>query len=166
MNPVTAPRTACLLVPDLPLYAEQRAHPELKNSLWAVACRSGPRAEILSVSKPAHAAGLRATLSVTQARSICPDLEVRVASPTLQRAARQTLLDLALSVSLSIDVSVTTCPEELYELEAEGTSAYSIKLAGDGTSTWYYSESGNEFGTGYHANNVMNFVSPTQCKFF
>lgn len=99
MNPVPAPRTACLLVPDLPLYAEQRAHPELKNSLWVVACRSGPRAEILSVSKQAHAAGLRATLSVTQARSICPDLEVRVASTTLQRAARETLLDLALSTS-------------------------------------------------------------------
>ena len=99
MNAGTPPRTACLLVPDLPRYAEQRAHPELASSAWALASHSGPRAEILSVSEEASAAGLRTTVSVAQARSICPQLEVRVASPSLQRAARQTLLDLALSVS-------------------------------------------------------------------
>ncbi|MEE3328356.1 MAG: DNA polymerase Y family protein [Myxococcota bacterium] len=99
MNASAPPRTACFLVPDLPRYAEQRAHPELASSIWAVASHSGPRAEILSVSEEAFAAGLRTTLSVAQARSICPELTVRVASPSLQRAARKTLLDLALSVS-------------------------------------------------------------------
>ena len=92
-------RTACFLVPDLPRYAEQRAHPELANTLWAVASHSGPRAEIISVSEQASQAGLRPALSVAQAHSICPDIKVRVASPSLQKAARQTLLDLALSVS-------------------------------------------------------------------
>ena len=99
MNDDARPRIACLLIPDLPRSAEERAHPELASSIWAVSSQSGPRAEILSVSERAAAAGVRTGLSVAQAQSIHPELEIRVASPSLQRAARQTLLDLALSVS-------------------------------------------------------------------
>ena len=65
----TCSRTACLLVPDLPLCAEQRAHPELEASVWAVASGPGERAEILAVSRPAHAAGVRPSVSVAQARA-------------------------------------------------------------------------------------------------
>ena len=92
-------RTACLLVPDLPLCAERRAHPEFEASAWAVASGPDARAEILAVSRLAHTAGVRPSVSVAQARSACPEINVRVASPALQRAARQTLLDLALSIS-------------------------------------------------------------------
>lgn len=92
-------RTACLLVPNLPLCAEQRAHPELIHLAWAVASGPDVRAEILAVSRRAQAAGVRPSLSVAQAESICPKINIRVASPALQRAAQQTLLDLALSVS-------------------------------------------------------------------
>ena len=43
-------RIACLLVPNLPLAAELRAHPELAGEPFAVTTGSDPRAEILSVS--------------------------------------------------------------------------------------------------------------------
>ncbi|MBW2716742.1 MAG: hypothetical protein JRD03_11725, partial [Deltaproteobacteria bacterium] len=40
------PRTACLLIPNLPLAAELRAHPELGGEPLAVASGRGPRAEL------------------------------------------------------------------------------------------------------------------------
>jgi protein ImuB len=90
---------ACLLVPDLPLRAELRAHPELEDVPFVVAAGSDARAEVIEVSPTAFAAGVRAKGSVTHARAICRDLRVRVVSPALDEATRQTLLDLALSFS-------------------------------------------------------------------
>ena len=43
-------RTACLLVPDLPLAAELRAHPALAGHPLAVAAGPEPRAELVAVS--------------------------------------------------------------------------------------------------------------------
>lgn len=92
-------RVACLLVPDLPLKAESRAHPELADHAWVVASGSDARAEVVAVSPAARAAGVRPHGTVTHARAVCAELRVRVASPALERAARETLLDIALSFS-------------------------------------------------------------------
>ncbi len=94
-----APRTACLRVPDLPLAAELRARPEWAGLPLAVASASGPRAEIVSVSDEAARRGVRRGSTVTHARTVCAALKVRTASPALERAARETLLDVALSFS-------------------------------------------------------------------
>ncbi len=92
-------RVACCRVPDLPLAAELRAHPELAGAPLAVASGTGPRAELVAVSPEAAARGIRRLVTVAHARSICAELCVRVASPALERAAREALLDAALSVS-------------------------------------------------------------------
>ncbi len=92
-------RIACLLVPNLPLDAELRAHPELRGEPLAISSGPGARAEILSVSREAALRGVRPGLTPPQARAVCPEIEVRVASPVLERTAREALLDAALSLS-------------------------------------------------------------------
>ena len=93
------PRIACLLVPDLPLRAELRARPELAGEPFVVAAGTDARAEVIAVSPAARAAGVRAQGSVTHARAVCSEVRVRPLSPALERATRQTLVDLALSFS-------------------------------------------------------------------
>ena len=77
----SAGRIACLLVPDLPLRAELRAHPELADAPFVVAAGSDARAEVIEVSPAALAAGVRPKGSVTHARSVCSELRVRVTQP-------------------------------------------------------------------------------------
>ena len=92
-------RLACLLIPDLPLRAELRAHPELTDVPFVVASGSDARAEVIEVSPAAHLAGVRASGSVTHARAVSSDVRVQVMSLALERASRQALLDVALSFS-------------------------------------------------------------------
>jgi len=92
-------RIACLLVPDLPLAAELRAHPELRGTPLAIASSPGSRAEILAISPEAARSGVRPFTTVVHGRAACAELCIRVASPALERAARDALLDAALSTS-------------------------------------------------------------------
>lgn len=90
-------RVACLRVPDLPLAARLRASPELCGRPVVIASGPDGRAEVVSVSPEAAGAGVRRLATVAHARAACADLRVRVASPALERAARETLLDAGLS---------------------------------------------------------------------
>ena len=92
-------RVACLLVPDLPLRAELRAHPDLADEPVAIASGTEPSAQVISLSPEAIACGASPHSSVTHSRAVCPELRVRVTSPALERAAREALLDVALSFS-------------------------------------------------------------------
>ncbi len=92
-------RTACLLVPNLPLAAQLRAHPELTDTPLVIAAAPGPRAELITVSPEAARRGVRAQTSVAHARAVCAELIVHITSPALETAARAALLDVALSVS-------------------------------------------------------------------
>lgn len=92
-------RIACLLVPDLPLHAELRASPELKGLPLVITNGHGFRAETLAVSREAFAQGVRPGQSLPQARAVCPGIEARIASPILERAAREAMLDVALSLA-------------------------------------------------------------------
>ncbi len=92
-------RVACLLIPDLPLHAALRAEPELAGLPLVVTTGPGPRAEILSASREAVRGGVQLGQSLRQARAVQPGLEVRIASPVLERAARAAMLDVALSLS-------------------------------------------------------------------
>ncbi|MBW2272543.1 MAG: DNA polymerase Y family protein [Deltaproteobacteria bacterium] len=92
-------RIACLLVPDLPLRAELRAHPELAGTPLVVSSGPEARAEVVARSPEAAAAGIQLRCSIAQARSMCSELRSVKASPALERAARETLLDVALSLS-------------------------------------------------------------------
>jgi protein ImuB len=92
-------RVACLLVPDLPLAAELRAQPEWAGHPLAIADSTGGRATLLSISPEAAALGIRRGHTVTQARTLCGDLCVRICSPALEASARDSLLDIALAFS-------------------------------------------------------------------
>ena len=92
-------RVACLLIPDLPLHAELRASPELIGQPLVITSGPGARAEILAVSSEAAAHSVRPGQTLPQARAVCPDVEVRIASPILERTAREALLDVALSLT-------------------------------------------------------------------
>lgn len=92
-------RIACLLVPDLPLAAELRAHPELGQEPFAVTTGSDPRAELISVSPRAAEQGVRPGTTLTHARALCGELVARPLSGSLEQATRQALLDAALSFS-------------------------------------------------------------------
>ncbi len=96
---VSASRIACLLVPALPLAAELRAHPELIGRPLAITAGPGARAEIVAVSPEAARAGVRTLTHVVHGRATCAALVVRVLSPARDRAARDALLDAALSTS-------------------------------------------------------------------
>jgi len=92
-------RIACLLVPDLPLHAELRANPELEGHPLVVTNGHGFRAETLVVSHEAFVQGIRPGQTLPQVRAVCPEIEVRIASPVLERAAREAMLDVALSLA-------------------------------------------------------------------
>lgn len=92
-------RVACLLVPDLPLQAALRAEPELAGRPLVVTTGPGPRAEILSASREAVQGGVQVGQGLARARAVRPGLEVRIASPVLEQAARAAMLDVALSLS-------------------------------------------------------------------
>ena len=79
-------RLACLLVPDLPLRAELRAHPELADVSFVVAAGSDARAEVIEASPAAYLAGVRAGGSVTHARAVSSNVRVQVMSLALERA--------------------------------------------------------------------------------
>jgi protein ImuB len=92
-------RVACLLVPDLPLRAWLRGHPEERGLPVAISSGADARADVLDVSAEARAAGVLARTSVSHARASCAELRVCVVSLALNAAARDALLDLAFSFS-------------------------------------------------------------------
>lgn len=127
-------RTACLLVPDLPLRAELRAHPDLAGQPFVVASGDDARAEVLAVSREAAREGVQAYSSVTHARAACADLRVRTASPALEKTARQTLLDIAYSFAPRAALA-----------EREGgvfTSEAAVLIDASGVASLFHSEQG------------------------
>ena len=125
-------RVACLLVPDLPLRAELRAHPELEDVPFVVAAGTDARAEVVAVSPAATAMGVRARGSVTHARAVCSEIRVRALSPALEQATRQTLVDLALSFS----PRAALAPRSTWAFPCEGA----VLLDASGLSHLYESE--------------------------
>jgi protein ImuB len=122
------------LVPNLPLAAELRAHPELIHEPLAVATGPGPRAELIAVSPEAACRGIHQQASVAHARAVCAELIVRVASPALETAARAALLDTALSVS----------PRAVEAPRSSGAFAgeAAVYLDASGVETLFHSEAG------------------------
>jgi len=128
------PRTACLLIPNLPLAAELRAHPELGGEPLAVASGRGPRAELIAVSAEAAHRGVLNQTSVAHARTVCSELNVRIASPALEIAARAALLDAALGVS----PRATESPRSSGAFAAEAA----VYLDASGVDALFHSEAG------------------------
>jgi protein ImuB len=97
------PRIACLHVPDFPLAALLRAQPDLHGEQAVIADGEGTRARIVCVSTAATRYGVRAGLTVAQARAACAGLVARPVSDDVQRAAQAALCDAAESFSPRVE---------------------------------------------------------------
>jgi len=120
-------RIACLLIPDLVVQAELRAHPELAGHPFAVSTGDRGRCEVIAASRQAMRSNVRAGQSIAHARAACRDLLVRTASLAHERTARQCLLDVALSMSPRAELGTrATFPfaaEAVVFLDASGTDS-------------------------------------------
>ncbi|MFH1177223.1 MAG: DNA polymerase Y family protein, partial [Acidobacteriota bacterium] len=90
-------RLAVLLVPDFPLQALRRSVPELAEAPLAVAAGASSRDLLVAVAAEAEELGVRAGMTVAQARTRAPAVLVRVTPPEVAAAASEALADVALS---------------------------------------------------------------------
>jgi len=127
-------RIACLLIPDLPLRAELRAHPDLAGQPLGIATGPDARAELIALSPEAAALGLSTPCSVSHARSLSSRVTIRVTSPALERTTREALRDIALSFS----PRVALAPRSSGIFICEGA----VFLDATGVSSLYHSEAG------------------------
>jgi protein ImuB len=110
-----AARIACILVVDFALAAVMRANPELRErpfALTRIRERQGAysaHSELSQVSAPARALGVRAGMTVAQARALIPELAVINASPAAERAAADALIDVAQSISPVVEEAIPGC---------------------------------------------------------
>lgn len=118
--PAEAIRIACLLVPLFPLAARLRSEPELAGEKTAVFAGNGSAARLVAATRPARLAGLRPGMTLTQARSLVPRMTVRPRDPECERAAQQTLMEIAESFSPRIE----DASEGIAYLDATGLAAH------------------------------------------
>jgi protein ImuB len=89
------PRLACLLLPLFPLAARLRSEPELVREALVVVEGNGNAARVVAATRLARAAGVRPGLSLPQARALCPKLVARPRDGECERAAQESLLEVA-----------------------------------------------------------------------
>ena len=97
------PRLAALWVPLFPLAARLRSEPDLAPEALALAEGSGAAARLVAASRAARRAGLRAGMTLPQARALLPNLLVRPRDAECERAAQEALLEAAETVSPRIE---------------------------------------------------------------
>ena len=97
------PRIACLLVPLFPLAARLRAEPELAGETVAVCEGNGSAARITAASRPARQLGVRAGMTLAQARGVLPSLIARGRDPSCERSAHEALLEVAWTLSPQVE---------------------------------------------------------------
>jgi protein ImuB len=88
-------RLACLAVPLFPLAARLRAEPELAREAVAVVEGQGPAARVVAATRAARRAGVRAGMTLAQARAALPALAARGRDGEAESAAAEALLEIA-----------------------------------------------------------------------
>lgn len=74
--------------------------------------------------------------------------------------------DMGMELKAQLDEQGSTCPEKLWEREEQATLSYALELRDDGTSTWFFQESGRVLGEGYHTGRDFNYISEASCRWF
>lgn len=97
------PRLACTFVPLFPLAARLRSEPELRGEAVAIFQGNGNAARTVAATRRARRAGIRPGMSLSQARALLPKLTVRARDEDCERAAQDTLLEIAESFSPRIE---------------------------------------------------------------
>ncbi|HKC23507.1 MAG TPA: DNA polymerase Y family protein [Thermoanaerobaculia bacterium] len=96
-------RLACVVVPLFPLAARIRSEPELAREAAAVLEGNGNAARIVAATRSARQVGVRAGLTLPQARTLVPGLVTRGRDPVTERAAQEALLEAAESLSPRVE---------------------------------------------------------------
>jgi protein ImuB len=117
-------RIACILVADFPLAAVTRANPELRDQPLALIRLPTPRpsthnrgrrsdyqphSELSQVAAVARSLGIRAGMTVAQARALMPRLIVTQPSDAAEDAAAAALTDAAESISPVVEAGTPGC---------------------------------------------------------
>jgi protein ImuB len=96
-------RIACFYVPMFPLAARLRSEPELLQEALAVVEGNGNNAHVVAATRRARTKGIRAGLSLAQARSILPKLIARGRDAECERTAQEALLEVAETFSPRVE---------------------------------------------------------------
>lgn len=96
-------RIACLYVPMFPLAARLRSEPELLPEAVAIVEGNGGAAHIVAATRRARTKGIRAGLSLAQARTIVPKLIARGRDTECERTAQEALLEVAETFSPRVE---------------------------------------------------------------
>ena len=96
-------RIACLFTPLFPLVARLRSEPELRGEAVAILQGNGNAARVVAAARRARQAGIRPGMSLPQARALLPNLTVRARDMACEKAAQETLLEIAESFSPRVE---------------------------------------------------------------
>lgn len=96
-------RILCLYVPMFALAARLRSEPELLGEAVAIVEGNGNSAYVVAAARRARAKGIRAGMSLAQARSILPKLIARARDAECERTAQEALLEVAESFSPRVE---------------------------------------------------------------
>ncbi len=102
-------RIACILVFDFPIAALVRANPELTDAVLALSSSPAPHAELSAVSPSASKLGIRAGMTIAQARAISGALAIAASSDAAERSAISALIDVAESISPVVEAGAPGC---------------------------------------------------------
>jgi len=97
------PRLACSCIPLFVLAARLRSEPELRGEAMAIFQGNGNAARTVAATRRARQAGVRPGMTLSQARALMPKLTVRARDDDCERAAQETLLEIAESFSPRIE---------------------------------------------------------------
>jgi protein ImuB len=102
-------RIACIMVADFSIAAIVRSNPALAGKVLAIGKSLAPHAELETVSPRARDLGIRAGMTIAQARAISSDLIVVHRSPAAESSAHSALLDAVESVSPIVESGAPGC---------------------------------------------------------
>ncbi len=96
-------RMACFFVPMFSLAARLRSEPELREQAVAIVEGNGSNAHVIAATRRARTKGIRAGLSLAQARALLPKLIARGRDNECERTAQEALLEVAETFSPRIE---------------------------------------------------------------
>lgn len=96
-------RLACLWVPLFPLAARLRSEPDLTREALAIFEGNGNAARLIAATRTARQAGLKAGLTLPQARALLPKLVARARDFDCERSAQEALVEAAESLSPRVE---------------------------------------------------------------
>jgi protein ImuB len=96
-------RLACIFIPLFPLAARLRSEPELKDGVVAICEGNGSAARVIAATRKARKAGIEPGMTLPQARALQPKLIARGRDSQGERAAQQSLLEVAESFSPRVE---------------------------------------------------------------